>query len=162
MLREFTAEDAQGFYEMNLDPEVIQYTGDVPFNSVKEAQSFIAGYSHYKQYGFGRWAVCLKPTMHFIGFCGLKFHPEPKITEVGYRLKKELWGKGIATEATKAAITYGFNTLGLQTIHAHVDAQNLASARVLQKCGMHFVGHDTHQGAPIDLYQIKNPTNATT
>ena len=156
------AGDAQAFYDMNSDPEVIKYTGDKPFESAEEARAFIAAYSHYDQYGYGRWAICLKPTGHFIGFCGLKYHPDPKITEVGYRLIKKYWGQGIATEATMASIKYGFDQIGLSKIYAHVDAKNLASARVLIKCGMHFVGNDTHQGAPIRLYLLEKPTHETT
>ena len=160
MLREFSPEDASAFFEMNSDPEVIKYTGDKAFDSIQDAQTFIEGYTHYDQYGYGRWAICLKPSLKFIGFCGLKYHPKPAINEVGYRLIKKYWGQGLATEATQAAIRFGFDTLGFKTIYAHVDSKNPASARVLQKCGMQFVGHDTHEGTPIDLYQIKN--NATT
>jgi RimJ/RimL family protein N-acetyltransferase len=154
--------DAQAFYTMNSDPEVIKYTGDKAFESPEEAHAFITAYSHYEQYGYGRWAICLKPQGDFIGFCGLKFHPEPGITEVGYRLQKKYWGQGIATEAATASIHYGFDNLGLSKIYAHVDAKNLASARVLIKCGMHFVGNDVHQGAPIRLYLIEKPTHETT
>ncbi|MEP2936912.1 MAG: GNAT family N-acetyltransferase [Gilvibacter sp.] len=161
-MREFSTEDATAFYKMNSDPEVIRYTGDVPFASPNEARNFIANYSHYKEYGYGRWAICLKPSLQFIGFCGLKYHPKPEITEVGYRLFREHWGMGIATEASLAAIHHGFNELGLKAIYAHVDAKNPASARVLIKCGMQFVGHDTHEGAPIDLYKIEKPTHETT
>jgi len=111
ILREFSSEDAQVFFEMNNASDVIKYTGDKAFKSVQEAEAFIAAYSHYEQYGYGRWAICLKPNSGFIGFCGLKYHPEPGITEVGYRLIKKYWGKGIATEATLACINHGFPAL---------------------------------------------------
>ena len=52
-LRELTVDDAQHFYELNLDPEVLQFTGDVVFETVEAARQFLANYGHYKKYGYG-------------------------------------------------------------------------------------------------------------
>ncbi|MBU2493739.1 MAG: hypothetical protein KJ571_14015 [Bacteroidetes bacterium] len=71
ILKEFSAEDSEGFYKMNLDVEVLKFTGDKPFNSIKETEDFINNYDHYKKFGFGRWTIIEKITGNYIGWCGL-------------------------------------------------------------------------------------------
>jgi len=155
-LREFFIDDAVNFFNLNNDPEVIKYTGDPPFNSVSEAEIFIQNYSTYKDYGFGRWAVCLKENQEFLGFCGLKYHPEEKITEVGFRFFKNQWNKGYATESTLACLTFGFSELKLKEIHAQVHIKNYASQRVIEKCGLQFVKEFLYNNELTNLYSIKN------
>jgi len=157
-LREFIIEDGQHFYILNKDPQVIKYTGDPPFKSVAEAEGFIKNYSAYTDYGYGRWAVCLKENDEFIGFCGLKYHPKEQITEVGFRISKNYWNKGYATESTLACIEYGFKTLKLDTIYAHVHIKNIASHRVIEKCGLTFVKKFMYDKLPAYLYKLKNKT----
>ena len=125
ILRKFTPQDAQDFYNLNNDPEVLKFTGDLPFPSVMEAESFLKNYDANEKYGIGRWAVILKSKLEFIGFCGLKYHPDKDIVEIGYRLYKSFWGQGFATEAAKASIQYGFEKLGYKKIVAHVHQKTL-------------------------------------
>ena len=161
-LREFSLDDAIHFYNMNLDEDVIKYTGDTAFSSEAEARTFLSNYKQYKLHNMGRWAVCDKNTNEFLGWCGLKYHPKSTIdttfVEVGYRFYKTHWGKGYATESTKAAIHYGFNTLKLKTIYAHAHIENLASLKVLEKCGLQFIHQDNYDGMPAKLYKIDAPT----
>ena len=159
-LRELTTEDAIHFFAMNSDPEVLRYTGDDPFESVNAARTFLARYvKQYKTHGMGRWAICLNTNDVVLGWCGLKYRPENDVVDVGYRLYKKYWGQGYATEATKAAINYGFKTLELDTIVAHVHVENLASQRVALKAGMHYVKDFIYDGEPSQLYQINNPAS---
>jgi RimJ/RimL family protein N-acetyltransferase len=154
-LREFTTGDAIHFFEMNNDNDVLKYTGDIVFNSINEAKEFLSNYKQYQLHKMGRWAVCLKDDDSFIGWCGLKYHPKKNYVEVGYRFYKAFWGKGYATESTKAAINYGFNILNLKTIYAHAHIDNLASHRVIEKCGLHFINQDNYDGMPANLYKIE-------
>ena len=160
-LREFSPDDAIHFYNMNLDEDVIKYTGDTAFSSEAEAKTFLTNYDQYKLHNMGRWAVCDKNTNEFLGWCGLKHHPESTIdsafVEVGYRFYKTHWSKGYATESTKAAIYYGFNTLNLKTIYAHAHIENIASLKVLEKCGLQFIHQDNYDGMPAKLYKIEVP-----
>jgi len=126
-LREFSLEDAIHFYQMNLDDDVIKYTGDIAFKTEVEAQDFLSKYDQYDLHKMGRWAVCDKQTKEFLGWCGLKYHPKDDLVEVGYRFYKKHWNKGYATESAKASIKYGFETLKLKTIYAHAHIDNLAS-----------------------------------
>ena len=156
-LREFSIDDSLHFFNLNKDPEVIKYTGDSSFKSVSEAEIFIQNYSEYKDYGYGRWAVCLKESKEFLGFCGLKYHPKDKITEVGFRFFKNQWNKGYATESTLACLNYGFSEIKLKEIYAQVHINNYTSQRVIEKCGLHFVKEFLYDHEPTNLYCLKNP-----
>jgi RimJ/RimL family protein N-acetyltransferase len=153
--REMTADDAQFAFDLNSDPEVIQYTGDPPFESVEAARDFLQAYEFvYRKYGYGRWGMELKETSELIGWCGLKYHPDAHVTDVGYRLPKKFWGKGYATEAALATIKIGFEKLGLSEIVAHARKENSASLRVLEKCGMKITGEGQECGGEIWVFQI--------
>jgi len=139
--REFNFDDAEHLYQLNLDPEVIKYTGDPPFESIETARLFIYNYKDYKLNGFGRWAVELKADGRFIGWSGLKLNELGK-NDLGYRFHKADWGKGYATEAAKACLDYGFNKLALQEIIARVAPENTASINVIEKLGMQYYKKD--------------------
>ena len=124
-LREFTKVDGIHFYEMNNDPEVVKYTGNGPFKNIDHATEFIINYKDYQKNNMGRWAVCLKETDEFLGWCGLKYHPKDNMVEVGYRFYKKHWNKGYATESAKSSIEYGFKVLYLKEIYAHAHINNL-------------------------------------
>lgn len=156
-LREFVEKDAMHFFEINNDPDVIKYTGDGPFNSMEEATNFLKNYEEYKKNNMGRWAVCLKNSDEFLGWCGLKYHPDKKIVEVGFRFYKKHWNKGYATEAAKASIDYGFKHLKLMEIYAHAHVKNYMSHKVIEKCGMQYVKQFDYDGIPANLYKIENP-----
>lgn len=137
-LREITKEDAENAYLLNLDPEVIKYTGDVSFESIEEARTFLEGYDHYKKYGFGRWAVIRKSDHRFLGWCGLKYSVDKNEFDIGFRFFKDCWNKGFATESAKACLELGFNTFNMQEIVGRAMKENLASINVLKKLGMKF------------------------
>ena len=153
-LREITPEDAQFAYDLNLDPDVIRYTGDSAFTSVSDARSFLEKYDHYTKYGFGRWAVADKNSHELLGWCGLKYTPENDEHDVGYRFFKRNWNRGYATESAKACVDYGFTSLGLQTIVGRAMRENLASIKVLQKAGLHYWKDDKCGGEDGVIYRI--------
>ncbi|GAA0873211.1 hypothetical protein GCM10009117_23580 [Gangjinia marincola] len=156
-LREFISEDAEAFYRLNLDEEVIRYTGDKPFASIEEARDFILKYTAYQDYGIGRWAVVLKETNEFIGFCGLKYLREKRYVEVGFRLLKHFWSKGYAKEAATAAVEYGFSTKVYPSIYAHTDVRNTGSAAVLEKIGFTLQKEIIYDGVEAFLFKKDNP-----
>ena len=155
-LREFEKTDAVHFLQMNNDPEVIRYTGDPSFTSLMAAQKFIENYNAYKETGMGRYAVIRKSDNAFLGWCGLKYHPKEDVVDIGYRFYQSYWGQGYATESARATITYAFRTLNYPFLVAHAHVDNVASHKVIKKCGMHFVKHITYDGLPAILYQIDN------
>lgn len=155
ILRELTENDAIHFYNINSDPDCIAYTGDIPFESIEVASVFIKSYKNqYKEFGMGRWAVCLKDTNDFLGWCGLKYHPENEIVDVGYRFYRKYWGNGYATESCQACLAYGFDQLNLDRIVAHVHVDNESSHRVALKSGLKYVKDFIYDGQPAKLYHI--------
>jgi len=158
ILRTFTHDDAQLIYDLNLDPDVIRYTGD-PIEDLDHAQEVLEQtiLPQYALYDHGRWAVHVKPDMEFIGWCGLKARPERNEIDLGYRFMKKAWGKGYATEAAFASIQYGFEKLRLQRIVGRAMPRNTGSLHVLEKCGMKFIGDEIVDDHPAKTYELFNP-----
>lgn len=159
VLRTFTPEDASLIYELNLDPEVTRYTGD-PVKDLKHAADILEQVilPQYALYNYGRWAVHIKDGMEFIGWCGLKNRPERQEIDLGYRFLKSFWGKGYASEAAFASIKYGFEKLNLQRIVGRAMPANVGSLRVLEKCGMIFIGDEIVDDHPAKTYEILHPS----
>ena len=156
VLREFSIEDAENFYQLNLNPNVIKYTGDKAFESISLAENFLINYIDYKTNGFGRWAVINKANGEFLGWCGLKYAKELNQTDIGFRFFEKHWNKGFATESAEACINYGFEKLNLKTIVGRAMAENIASIKVLEKLGMKYereFDFDEHKGL---IYRIEN------
>ena len=148
--RQFINEDKIHLFHLNSDEDVIRFTGDSAFDSVGQASDFIDNYTHYRQYGFGRWAVILKESNEFIGWCGLKYNPEVDEVDLGFRLFKKHWNKGYATEAAQGCLNYGFTKLGLKRIVGRAMNENKASIAVLLKLGMRYekqLNFNGHQGS---------------
>lgn len=138
LLRELNPDDAENFYKLNLNPNVIKYTGNSAFKDIDEAKEFLENYQDYKLNGFGRWAVIEKSTNEFLGWCGLKYDKNLDETDIGFRFFEEHWNKGLATESAKACIDYGFENLNLKTIIGRAISENIASIKVLEKIGLKF------------------------
>jgi len=135
-LREFKVSDGQHFYSLNLDKEVLKYTGDHSFNNVKEAEEFLSKYHHYKKYGYGRWAVIRKQDDAFLGWCGLKCTPSTNEVDIGFRFLKNHWNKGYATEAAEACLDIGFEKFKITCIVGRAMKKNKPSIKVLEKIGL--------------------------
>jgi [ribosomal protein S5]-alanine N-acetyltransferase len=147
ILREIVAEDVEDFFEMDKDPAVHRYLGNKPVESreqMVEVIEFIR--SQYAENGIGRWAVVEKDNKQFIGWAGLKLVKETlnhhqDYYDLGYRLNRNYWGKGYATEAARASLHYGLETMKLKEIFAAAHVDNVASNRILS--GLGFVLQNT-------------------
>ena len=157
--REFTEGDAALVYALNKDPEVTRYLHELPTTDEAAALEVITKriLPQYQQYGYGRWAVLLKENNTFIGWCGLKYRPERKETDLGYRFLRSCWGKGYASEAAAACLLYGFEHYQLPLITARAHVENLASLRVIEKCGMQFSCLEEVDSCPVKTYQLRHP-----
>ena len=155
LLRELNVGDAENFYNLNLNPNVVKYTGDAAINSVEEARLFLENYHEYKQNGYGRWAVMHKETNQFIGWCGLKFDPEENETDIGFRFFEAMWNRGYATESAKACVGYGFETLKLKRIIGRAMKANVASIKVLEKIGLEYERDTVFEGKDAVIYKIE-------
>ncbi|WP_299210961.1 GNAT family N-acetyltransferase [uncultured Dokdonia sp.] len=157
LLRPFQTGDGLHFFQMNADPKVIKYTGDTPFANQDAAHRFIETYDAYVTTGIGRWAVIRTSDDAFLGWCGLKYHPEERVVDIGFRFYRCYWGQGYATESAKAVIHYAFHTLKYPFLVAHAHVDNAASHAVIKKCEMLFVKDFDYDGISAKLYRIDNP-----
>ena len=125
------------------DPEVMKFLGDgtlgggeeVVHKMLTENFAFCAAYPE-----LGSWAVVDKANGEVVGETGLALLTETKEIEAGYVLRKDYWGRGLGTELLKGLLNHGFSNLSLSQIVAVCNPENLASARIMEKCGMTFIG----------------------
>jgi RimJ/RimL family protein N-acetyltransferase len=155
VLRRFTIADADNLVSLDADPEVMRFiTGGVPTSRTEILDevlpAFLGYYQRYEGYGF--WAAIERETGEFLGW----FHFRPRAgaapgeVELGYRLRKSAWGKGYATEGSRALIRAGFTQFGVQRVVAETMAVNLASRRVMEKAGLTLV-RTFHQPWPFPI-----------
>jgi RimJ/RimL family protein N-acetyltransferase len=150
VLRRFTLDDLQPFYQLCSRPEVIRYAQSTPLASLEEARAMMhaAPLHDYATYGYGRFACVWKESGAVIGFSGVKYVPEIGATELGYRFLPEFWGMGLATEAGRASIEFARSDLGLERLVAMVHPANVASAKVLTKLGFAVEKQLRYSGLP--------------
>jgi RimJ/RimL family protein N-acetyltransferase len=137
-LRGWRESDLGPWAAMNADPEVREFFPDVLTREQSEA-SAAAFQADLVERGWGWWAVEIAATGEFIGFAGLDpVEDDLPFTgvEAGWRLARHAWGHGYATEAGRAVVDFGFETLGLPEILAQTTATNLRSQAVMRRLGM--------------------------
>lgn len=135
-LRPFLIEDAPHIFRLNATPEVMRFLGKREvYSSVELASEFLENYlKSTASLPYARWAVIRKEDNSWLGWCGLKLHPNGE-TDLGFRLHLEHWGKGYATEAGRAWIERGFNEFDLPKLVAQTTSGNQGSQRVITKLG---------------------------
>ncbi|WP_341501743.1 GNAT family N-acetyltransferase [Gallaecimonas sp. GXIMD4217] len=157
ILRPFTLDDLPAFLAMNQDPEVIRYTGQQPLRDLDQAREMMikAPLRDYEVHGYGRLAVELKETGQVIGFCGIKHVDELGLPELGYRLLRAYWGKGLMTEGAAVVLEHGHTELDLKHIIALIHPDNEGSIRVAEKLGMSCGPLLELDGMPVWQYQSR-------
>jgi ribosomal-protein-alanine N-acetyltransferase len=136
-LRAFDAADAEDLFAMHSNAEVLRYWDSPPWTDPAGAERFLATCRQLAQEGTGvRLAVDRLSDGAFIGWCTLsRWNPDYRSAALGYCYTKAAWGHGYATEAARALLRWGFDTLDLNRVQAETDTRNVASARVLEKLG---------------------------
>ena len=142
LLRRFAPADADAFATLNADPEVMCFIGDGrPLTRAQSDELLTRIAAHWRSHGFGLWCVAERSAPErCLGFAGLavpSFLPEvmPAV-EVGWRLARDGWGRGLATEAARAALDEAFGPLGLASVISIIAEGNERSVRVADKLGM--------------------------
>jgi [ribosomal protein S5]-alanine N-acetyltransferase len=152
-LREFTAADAPAVLAYQSDPRYLRFY-EWTARSPEDVQRFVRVFTDWQaEVPRTRWqlAIVLPGSGQLIGNCGVRRKPGPAlVAELGYELDPEWWGRGLATEAARAMVAFGFADLGLQRISAECLVDNTASARVLERLGLRQVrrlpGHRQFKG----------------
>ncbi|WP_192482799.1 MULTISPECIES: GNAT family N-acetyltransferase [Cysteiniphilum] len=144
ILRTFEDCDLDALVLMNQDPVVMEYFPSVM--SREQTIEFIQKmHTHQQKYGYSMFMLELKSTHEMIGIVSLlnrvpqEFEaPFVPAIDIGWRLSLEHWGKGYATEAAQAVMTYAFSDLRLNEIVSFTTIHNKASRRVMEKVGLHY------------------------
>ena len=144
ILRRFTKADVDLLVELDSDPEVMRYINggrSTPREEVE--QTLLPKYLgwHRRWESLGRWPAIEKATGAFIGWFHLaprEGDPEDELA-LGYRLKRSAWGKGYATEGSRALVEKAFTELGARRVYAETMTVNVASRRVMEKAGLRYV-----------------------
>ena len=136
-LRRVTQEDASDLLAYLSDVDVMKYYGLESFKSINDALDEISWYNSIFEKGTGiRWGITLKGQEKIIGSCGFFNRVAQHYrAELGFELSKEHWGKGIASEAIKTVICYGFEQMNLQRIEALIEPPNIPSQKVVERQG---------------------------
>jgi RimJ/RimL family protein N-acetyltransferase len=143
-LRRFTEDDVDNLVELDSDPEVMRYlTGGrpTPVERIRDRGLPLLLREYDRHPGRGVWAAEDRAGGDFLGWFELSAADggDPTEAELGYRLRRSAWGRGLATEGSRALVRYGFEVLGLRRIRAETMAVNLASRRVMEKAGLRYV-----------------------
>ena len=154
VLREFTPADFAAVHALLSCPDVMRFSASGPFTLAQSHEWLERSLASYAEHGFGKWAVVLRATGEVIGCCGpaLTVIDGPPERELGYRLRPEHWGVGLATEAAAAALGHCFKHLGFTSLLGFVEPANTASARVLTRVGMAYQRGAVWQGHAVDIY----------
>jgi [ribosomal protein S5]-alanine N-acetyltransferase len=164
ILRALHPSDLDDLYEYASDSEIDRYVPWEHYKNINEARENLNEFlADYEQHGFGAWGIEHRADQKLIGIANFsRPHPINRRVEMGYTISRAYWGQGLATEAVKALIDFGFEKMNLIRIEAVVLPEHLASARVLEKSGMQFEGvlrsYQVWRNSPCDLrmYAIVN------
>jgi RimJ/RimL family protein N-acetyltransferase len=169
-LRQARLSDLPLFIRMDSDPEVMRFIGDG--NAVTDPKRtetalvarVLADYERFP--GLGLWVACtrqddlpigwfsLKPcNVAFVGAGGSLQEPTRHV-ELGYRLERQAWGQGYATEMARVLVAHGFEHLGLEEIVAVTIHENRASIRVMEKLGLSYWSRGHYYGVNVDVYGL--------
>jgi RimJ/RimL family protein N-acetyltransferase len=166
VLRELAAEDADALARILGDPETMRYY-PAPYDRAGVEQWIARNRQRYKDDGVGLWGMVLKSTVlkstpsqsagELIGDCGIiRQEVEGEhLYEIGYHLRRDFWGRGLATEAAIACRDWAFANLKTDRVISLIRPENLASRRVAERNGMKVWKEVTWRGLPHSVYSVQ-------
>ena len=163
-LRRFRPADRRPFAALNADPEVVRFISNGrPLTRAESDTLLDAIEAHWDQHGFGLWCAAPREDpdacLGFVGLAVPSFLPAvmPAV-EVGWRLARPAWGRGLATEGARAALDHAFGALRLESVISVIDPDNERSVRVAEKLGMRRGAAHLHPatGRRLHAYEISS------
>lgn len=140
------------------DPDVTRMIGG-PFADDEVSRRLEKEIATQESAGVQYWPCFLLGSGEHVGCCGLRPHREDGVLELGFHLRKNQWGRGLATEAAQAVVRYAFDRLGVRRLFAGHHPDNAVSRQVLEKAGFRYSHHEFH--APTGLehpsYRLSAP-----
>lgn len=156
-LRQFNPGDLDDLHPIFNDVDVVKYMkATLPVSREDTEVALLSIIKHWERHGFGRWAVVKKETGKLIGYGGLRnLHGMPELV---YLLGKPFWGRGLATELSKACLKWGFETRHFERIVAVTRPEHIASRRVMEKIGMTYEKDANYLDIDVVQYCISRAT----
>ncbi|MEU5529918.1 GNAT family N-acetyltransferase [Micromonospora chersina] len=141
-LRRLTMDDVDDLVELDRDPEVMRFLTNgrpTPADTVRGEQlpRLLARYDRHP--GLGRWAALDRRTGEFLGWLALDPSDDGSEGELGYRLRRAAWGRGLATEGSRALVRHAFDVVGVRRVWAETMAVNDRSRAVMARAGLRHV-----------------------
>ena len=154
-LREFVPEDADALAQVISDPETMRYY-PAPCSRIQVDEWIERNRQRYRNDGVGLWAMVLKSTGENIGDCGITRQQVDgeSLYEIGYHLRRDHWGQGLATEAAIACREWGFAHLPVDRLISLIRLENEPSRRVAERNGMTIWKEITWRGFPHYVYSV--------
>jgi [ribosomal protein S5]-alanine N-acetyltransferase len=156
VLREFVPGDAGALAQIISDPETMRFY-PAPFDRAGVEDWIARNLRRYQNNGHGLWAMDLKATGEMVGDCGITLQEVDGETlpEIGYHLRRDMWGNGFATEAARACRDYGFQQLNAAYLISLIRPENLPSRRVAERNGMTVWKQIDRVGLLHDVYRVR-------
>lgn len=155
VLDAWQSSDWTAFRPIATDVEVMRYiTGGIPWTD-EQIQSFVdRQVRQYSERGYCRWKLVAKPAGEMIGFCGAGVWRDAEDPEIGWWLARGYWGRGLATEAARAALRDAFERARLPRIISVARPENKASIRIMEKLGLKLEYEFVSDGVSLVRYAI--------
>jgi [ribosomal protein S5]-alanine N-acetyltransferase len=158
-MRPLTEEDVEPLHRDLFSDPGVTWNGST-YTLQEARESLEAKRRHFDEHGFGLLAVTDASTGEFLGWGGLQRLEGGPEVELGYYLARKAWGKGYATELSRAFMRIAFEELALERVVAVVRPHNDASKHVLAKVGMRHVADEHHYGEDVELWEARSATSA--
>jgi RimJ/RimL family protein N-acetyltransferase len=155
-LRPFTLSDAEAAFGWFHDPDVMRFIPHGPDATLEASAARISRYlDHEKKFGFSKWIILDRATGLPIGDSGFFYLPDLKRVELGYRLAKSWWKRGLATEVASKWIEMARPWYGFERVFAFAHPENPASLHVMEKVGFRYSHNEELYGTTSPLYTME-------
>jgi len=156
ILREFVSADVDALARVICDPETMRFY-PMPFDRAAVEEWIARNIRRYEADGHGLWAMDWKATGEMIGDCGITMQEVDgvRLREIGYHLRRDQWGQGLATEAAIACRNFGFEQLNADSLISLIRPENRPSRRVAERNGMTVWRETTRNGLPHLVYRVQ-------
>jgi len=159
ILRKFNESDVDPLLSFQGDPEVMRFSIRGPVTRADIQTKYLPScLKRYARDGLGQWAVVRKSDGICVGECGIcvqELDGESEF-EISYRMRRDCWGIGLATEAAQACRDYGFKSVRLRRMISIIESENVASIRVAEKMGMTLERRASFHNIPVLIYSVAN------
>lgn len=155
-VRKCTIEDVDSLQKVLGDPEVMRFSLKGPLDKEKIAGYVKGTLSHYEKHGYGLWALISKEEGKLIGLAGLinQTLDDCECVELIYRIAKDYWGRGLATEVALAIKEFAFTKSGLKRLVSIIEPENNRSRKVAEKIGMNLLKKTLFHGFEVEVYDV--------